>query len=192
MATLADLLEPEFEGVYEAPFLDAGFRDTLRAWGETAYAGTEDPDLEVRSALGTDGERLMWSDDAAPMWSGDSEPMWQSWEAWQGWTVGEITAQLVQHRIRIDPYTASAVTAFRPVADVPPRSESGRVSVPVEGVEVIFTKRFHAVPVVQATPVNGVAFADITDETKTGFTVRLYDSTNTAVAGQVNWTASTE
>lgn len=196
-----DLLDPEFKGIYEAGYLDAGMLDDLRVWGEvaaSARAGDKvDPQLEIRSSQGAADDKPMWSESpGTSMWADPTLPMWQSWGPWKPWTVGELRAQLVQHRLVYQLSDgAPTIRNFRPVVDVPPRAESGQgVYVPAEGVSISFAKPFHLTPTMQATVTGGAIVPEIPDElvTTEGFFVQLYALDGTPVAGKINWTASTE
>lgn len=191
-------LPPDGEAVYTAPFMDMAFIDTVRAWAEiraTAPSGIAgDPRLELRYSLGLTDDDLMWTDDAAPMWTDDDAPMWQSWSAWRPWTVGDVRAELVQFRLRRRADEGPLrITEFTPVLDVPPRTESHReVAVPAEGLDVLFTRRFHLTPAIHITPTGATLAYQLSNETPLGFRIQLFTLAGAPTAGTINWTAATE
>lgn len=79
-------------------------------------------------------------------------------------------------------------------ADVPDRSETdaGTVTNAASGLSVTFTSPFAAAPKVTVTPISGTTpiVAVLTAApTTTGFTVKLFDLSGTAVTGSFIWTA---
>lgn len=184
---------------YTAPYLDAGFKDDVRVWAEvqaSAPAGeVADPQLEVRIATGDTGDALMWDADGTTlMWGDDIDSVWSAWGEWQPWSVGQVSARLVQHRLTYDPANGSpTLLGFKPVVDVPPRAEGKRnVSASAAGLDVLFSKPFHAKPLIKLTAADSAVLPVRANVTTLGFTIRLYSLSGAATAGTVDWQASTE
>lgn len=87
-----------------------------------------------------------------------------------------------------------SLIAAKIYADVPDKQETnvGTVTNAATGLAVTFAGTFAVAPKVTVTPVSGAApvVAVLTAQpTTTGFTVKLYDLTGTAVTGTFIWTA---
>ena len=138
---------------------------------------------------------LLWATDSTTlMWTIDSNLMWKSsWSDWLPWTVGLQYAQLVQLEMRYDVGDGSpTISQVHEVFDVLPRSEfKNGVAVPVAGLAVTFDKEFHIDPSLTINVVGASYFVVRTGLTTTAFNVQLFYSTDTAVAGTIDWVAST-
>jgi hypothetical protein len=119
-----------------------------------------------------------------------------TWSAWRAADVGDFKARGMQFRVVLKSDNVQAtpgVSALSVTVDMPDRVERGEdVAVPAGGLAVTFpTGGFKAVPALGVTVQDG-AVGDriaITAKTKTGFTVRVFDSGGTGVARTVDWLA---
>ena len=184
---------------YRSAAIGIGFVDHIRIWTDitaSASAGSlAVPPIFMRSAQGLSVTTLLWATDSTTlMWTVDSNLMWtSSWSNWLPWTVGLQYAQLVQLEMRYDVGDGSPTVAqVHEVFDVLPRSEfKNGVAVPVAGLAVTFDKEFHIDPSLTINVVGASYFVVRTGLTTTAFNVQLFDSTDTAVAGTIDWVAST-
>lgn len=138
------------------------YATSLSAW-PTGYLGN-DPDISM---------------------SHDSSP-------YEPWTVGYsyATDYVFKAEMRVET-GLSAIKKFVPALDLPTRVETGpAVSVPATGLAVAYSSRFARLPAVTATASGVVGLqAVVTSQDVNGFVVKVFNTSNAAVAGTVNWTA---
>lgn len=118
-----------------------------------------------------------------------------TWSAWQPFTVGDYVARAFQFQLRLssaDQDHNIEVSELAVTIDMPDRMERGvNVTVPAAGLAVTFTDPFQAEPSVGVTGQN-LASSDrwaITAKTRTGFTVRFFDSGGSGVQRLCDWQA---
>lgn len=119
-----------------------------------------------------------------------------TWGDWRPYVPGMYPGRIFQMALVITTTDASVVPnvdVFSWTIDMPDRSESksGR-QVPEGGATIAFAKQFQIVPTTHITIQNASLgeFYVLTDESETGFTVRLYDKNNSPVAGIINWSST--
>lgn len=170
---------PETTVSYETPELDVGSDVTARVLvplvarlgpGETGNI-VVDVEIDYREAAG-------------------------SYDGFEAWTGGVITFRYVKAKITVDttnnvPY----LDQFAIKVDAVPRSESNNnETVGASGTSIVYATPFNSEPSLDVTVYDAgspptPATAVITSQSKTGFTVFLYNSSGTPIAGAVNWRA---
>jgi hypothetical protein len=120
--------------------------------------------------------------------------------AWQNFTPGYYNAQYFKARFLVstsDLTINAVIQDFVFSVDVPDRQDSGTITTLTAGSTISYVDPFNggangsAVPAVQITIVNaqlGDTYV-LSNQTATGFTVRVIDSTGTGVARTVNWSS---
>jgi hypothetical protein len=114
-----------------------------------------------------------------------------SWSPWRPCEVGDFTGRLFQFRIRVqsfDPYVKAVVDDGLIEVDVKDRIDRfSDLSVPVGGLTVNFDPAFMDIPTLAITTENSVATSkEITNKSRTAFTVKLFNESGAAVAGQID------
>ena len=119
-----------------------------------------------------------------------------TWSAWAPWQLGDYTCRYFQIRMTLargnigDDIQCSDLTYY---ADLPDVDDFGSdtVSVAGSGKAITFNKTYHQAPVVDISILSGTGvyagFSSIPDTT--GFTVKLYNTSGTAVTGDFAWKA---
>ena len=118
-----------------------------------------------------------------------------TWTAWETYRTGDyycryfqIEMTLTRQSLGMD-ILCSQLTYF---VDLPDVNEKGADSVAVagDGKAVTFVKTFHQTPVVNVMIISGTGvYYRFTAKDTTGFTVKLYDATGTAVVGDFEFHA---
>jgi len=113
---------------------------------------------------------------------------------WRTYTPGLINARYFEVRLILEtdePQIVPFVERFEWIVDVPDLLQSAEsVTVPSEGLQVVYAKTFHAVPNVQIATfdaVDGDRYV-LTGSDEVGFHIRLFNG-STPKAGQINWLA---
>lgn len=119
-----------------------------------------------------------------------------TWGDWKAYVPGMYPGRIFKMALTIattDPSVVPNVDVFSWTIDMPDRSESksGR-QVPAGGATITFTKQFQITPATHITIQNAALgdFYVLSNESATGFTVRLYDKSNNPVAGIINWSST--
>lgn len=169
---------PQSDGYVEGPMIDADFDSSdMRLWSEIdselgpGKTGTADPQLQVtlKQESGT-------------------------WGAFQNHTLGYLAeTRYVKTRVHLDTSVGVAVISrFKCVLDAEIDVQSAQsVSVGSGGESIVFTERFHTVPIVKPTATSAAQHVAIpTSVTALGFDVDIYDITSgLQVAGTTDWEA---
>lgn len=170
--------DPEIVCTYEGAEIDIGFDamdiriySTYTAGLGPGATGSADPALEVDYRLNAD-----------------------SYDGFESWTVGTVTARFIKQRVSINTGTGAAyLQAFTPTIDAKERSESASaVTIGSGGTAITFAPRFSAIPVVSVQATGTSALIGIPSSiTTTGFTAKVFNSsTGLEVGGTINWTAT--
>jgi hypothetical protein len=114
-----------------------------------------------------------------------------SWSAWRPCEVGDFTGRLFQFRIRVqsfNPYLKVVVDDGLVEVDVKDRIDRfSDLAVPVGGLTVNFDPAFMDIPTLAITIENSTATSkEITNKSRTAFTVKLFNESGAAVAGQID------
>lgn len=116
------------------------------------------------------------------------------WSEWRDYVPGLLNGRYFDVRLILetqDPLIVPFVEQFTWSIDVPDLIQRGEgLAVPVLGIDVVYPKRFHAVPNVQVTLLDAQADdqAVLTNSTEDGFHLQI-KSGATPVAREVNWIA---
>lgn len=164
---------------YTAAELDAGIDDTVRAWAENAWRLARDETASGNPQLQID-HRLAAG----------------SYDGFESWTIGDVTARYVQEKLAIDTATGVPVlTSFRPTIDAIEYTQHAEAVVAsAGGTAITFPTAFHATPNIQVTaqvsgsPL-GSGFGVYESPSATGFIAHWLDSSGASVGGTVNWNA---
>jgi hypothetical protein len=113
------------------------------------------------------------------------------------WDVGDITAIAVTMEFIITAAVGLAcISLFIPMLDMPTRTEPSPLSLGIGisvshlGTAITYGTPFNYLPNAQATPIGASGLtAVLSNQTVNGFTLKIYDSTGTAVDGTANWQA---
>lgn len=159
---------PQATCIYEAPEFDLSFDGPSRVWGDIqselgrGATGIADPDLQIdyRTAAGT-------------------------YDGFEYWSIGTVTARYVKHRLILTTSEGKAkITGFLPTADAEERTETQTVTVGATGTTVTFLQAFHVAPSVSAFNTGSTPLiATITGITTTGCVVHLFNSSGVEVGG---------
>jgi hypothetical protein len=175
-----DVFVPNSYGTctYGAPEIVLGMDTLCRAHGE------------ITSQLGAG----VVSGSANPSVLADWRTLLGSYQGFQPWTVGDITAYAVKMELQLTTSVGLAyISDFVPTIDAEERTEYySNVAIALGGTAVTFARSFKFIPGVQATPVGASSIvAVISNVTTTGCTITLYNpATGSSVAGAVNWQAT--
>lgn len=168
--TFDEFCSESLEGVYEGAEIDLGFDATARVYAELGGAlpnGVPDPRFEIDHAM--DGGE---------------------YDGFEGWTVGTIRARKIKPRVVVPAGRPCALSACRPVADVAEREERDVVTVPVGGLSVEFSQRYHSPPGIQLSAGGAEMRQPVySDTTTTGFTITVYNSAGEDVGGEASYIA---
>jgi len=138
----------------------------------------------------SDGNTLTWDDNV--MW--DVAPEWDSaylFSDWAPFTGGFITARVFKLRMTLVNYSGLlSVDTFKTYVDVPDVTQrDSNVAVPAEGTTITFTYPFFVPPTVSLT-CTGVGYPRIISKSNTNFEVQVYNSSDVAIAGVIDWVAT--
>jgi len=112
--------------------------------------------------------------------------------AYSAFVAGEYTLRYYQFKVKIqtsDTDNNVFLNNLRVRVDAYDITDKGRnVTVDAAGTNITFSKTFGATPSITATTVGTSAYMPIlSNESKTGFTVKLVDKDGTPVGGVINW-----
>jgi len=168
---------PEEECIYQGPELDLGFdAKGARVWGELTArlgpgetVGAADPKLEI-----------------------DFKPQGGSYSGFIPWDIGEVDAQFIKCRAKID--NTSGVTVlekFKEVADVADITDGDTgVVIPIGGKIISFNKNFHLTPRVEVSAQGSTALIATFDLVNTTtFKAFVFNTSDEDVGGTINWDA---
>lgn len=117
------------------------------------------------------------------------------WTDWQDFLVGDYGFRAAQFRLvllSLDGFTTPNVVELSVEIDMPDRLEGAEdVSVGTGGLSVSYSPAFKAKPVIAITPKNFQTgdYFTVTGDDRTGFTINIYDATDTPVARTIDWIA---
>jgi hypothetical protein len=114
-----------------------------------------------------------------------------TFSGWQDFYVGQYNGRIFDFRIILystDQTVTAIITDFNFSVDVPDIVESKDVSVPAQGITILYDSNFHAIPQPQLTIFNAQAGDDVilTAQTLIGFTVQVLNS-GIGVARSMNY-----
>lgn len=173
---------PEAQSIYESPEYDIDFDDTVRSWGDVdsvlgpGKTGIADPQLQIDSRLAAG-----------------------SYDGFENWSNGLLTARYIKHRIVQDNTIGVAVVnGFQPTVDILEHTE--RVSgvditlTSPAGQLVTFVQPFHTTPFVKVFNYENSAKQPVAvNPTATGFTAYVYDmATGADTSGSISYEATGE
>lgn len=165
--------------LYQAPEEDLGADAGIRIYGDA----TAQPGRGVTSGA------------AAPLLQVDYREAAGSYDGFEDWTVGQVTARYVKARISYQPASGLGyVASFRPVIDAPKRSEAASVIVAPGGTDIAFANRFLNTPDIRvdAAPAGSPLAPRIGShdaDSASGFRVYVFDLAGNDVGGTANWRA---
>jgi hypothetical protein len=115
----------------------------------------------------------------------------KGWSAWRPCEVGDFTGRLFQFRIRVqsfDPYIKAVLDDGLVEIDVRDRIDRfSNLPVPANGLDIDFNPAFMEPPTLAVTTENSTAVTHtISNKTRIGFTVQLFDESLLPVAGQID------
>lgn len=167
---------PYAECSYEAEEITIDHDYTLRAHGEVLSISSPIPVGMASPKL-----YIKWHKDGEAY--GDYVP----------WSIGDITAIAAQMKFFVDTSIGvPIIEEFTPTLDAVPRTEQATdVPVLVGGTNILYASEFINKPVLTAqatgtSSLNAVPY----NQTTSGFSVKVYDSTGAATAGTINWNAT--
>jgi predicted phage tail protein len=118
-----------------------------------------------------------------------------TWSAWRRFVVGDYTFRSAQFRLVLASHqtrTTPTIRVLRVQVDMPDRVDRGmHVAVPISGLSVTYTRPFKEQPSLGFN-VKGLQTGDyweLTAESRTGFTLFVYDTAGNPVARHVDWWA---
>lgn len=115
-----------------------------------------------------------------------------SYTAFQKHSIGELTARYFKFKLVHLPNNGGVAVFnnFKPVLDQQERTQKGSLAVSASGESVTFTNYYHITPHVMLSA-EGVALKSpvYSNVTTTGFDIKLFNETGTAISGTVNWEA---
>lgn len=115
-----------------------------------------------------------------------------TWTDWRGFTEAQYDFRYVEFRCILsttDNTITPEVNKIDVYIDVPDREEQGSLEVPIGGTVINYKKEFYIVPVVTPYALGYGIRCEITDKTKQGFKIRVLDSNNSDIGGNINWRA---
>ncbi len=114
---------------------------------------------------------------------------------WQNFIPGEYAARKYKMRMVINTTNSNVtpvITEFKWTIDMPDRVEKGtNVTIPASAHNITYTKAYQQTPNVVAI-INSPSTGDysiISNQSKTGFTIELFNSTGTRISKNCNWQA---
>lgn len=114
------------------------------------------------------------------------------WTDWRVFTEAQYDFRYVEFRCILsttDNTITPEVNKIDVYIDVPDREEQGSLEVPIGGTTITYKKEFYIVPIVTPYALGYGIRCEITDKTKQSFKIRVLNSNNTDVGGNVNWRA---
>lgn len=114
------------------------------------------------------------------------------WTEWRVFTEAQYDFRYVEFRCILattDNTITPEVNSIDIYIDVPDREEQGTLNVPVGGTTITYKKEFYIVPIVTPYALGYGIRCEITDKTKQGFKIRVLNTSNSDVGGNINWRA---
>ena len=114
-------------------------------------------------------------------------------DSFQAWVIGDITCRYLTGRLNLDATNGvSKITGYKIGIDIEDHTESDTaVSVSASGTTVNFDKQFHAIPNLTVTLAEDSSKKPVVyDVTTSGFSIKTYNDSGTAVTGLINWRAT--
>lgn len=127
--------------------------------------------------------------------SGDPGSSPVAWSEWTPFLVTDVTARAYQFKAILRSYqrgVTPVILELSATVDMPDRLEANNdVSVGTGGATISYSAPFMIVPAVAVSIQNAVSgdYYTITSPTESGFTIRFYNSSNSAVARTFDWHA---
>ena len=184
--------------------VDLGGVYVSRVWSDFQFSSYQINDLIDNRALTAD-EWPNWDGEAAEhtgatlyVRTTEDDPAGVSpdWTGWAPFTIADYKARGFEFKVEAyteNPNYGVAITACRVTIDMPDRTERGNnVSVGAGGLVITFARPFKDTPAIGVT-VNNMAAGDyyvVSLQSRTGFTVNIYDSGGVGVARIVDWMAA--
>ena len=162
---------------YESAEMDIGFDDDVRVWGD------------IQSTLGP-GETGL----AAPKLSIDYRLAAGSYDGFESWTIGNLTARYFKHKLTLDSLVGVAyINEFLPTVDVLEHtlSATGVTIAAAGGTTITFATPFHTVPFVRTFMAATTALIPVrSNVTATSFLAQVFNSSGADVGGTIDWEAT--
>ena len=114
------------------------------------------------------------------------------WTDWRVFTEAQYDFRYVEFRCILstaDNTITPEVNKIDIYIDVPDREEQGSLKIPIGGTTITYKKEFYIVPIVTPYALGYGVRCEITDKTKQSFKIRVLDSNNSDVGGNINWRA---
>ena len=139
----------------------------------------------------SDGTLATWDDTG--FW--DMATSWEDtyiFSDWVPFTGGYITAKYFKIRITlVNTSGLLSIATFKTYVDVPDVTLRGSgVAVPAEGLTIPFSYQYYAVPSVGVTVLGTDGYPRMISRTNTNFTIKVYNSSNVAISGVIDWIAN--
>jgi len=119
-----------------------------------------------------------------------------SWTGWSPFVIADYKARAFEFKVEAftsNPNYGVAITALEVTIDMPDRTERGNnVAVAATGLAVTFGKPFNATPAIGVTvnDMNAGDYYTLTSQTRSGFSINIYNSVGAGVARNIDWTAA--
>jgi len=184
--------------------IDLGAVYVSRVWSDFQCSGYQINDLVDNRILSVDewqnwdGEAIEYTGATLYVRTTEDDPADPSatWTDWVPFTIADYKARGFDYKVEVysdNPNYGIAITALQVTIDMPDRTERGNnVSVADTGLSVTFGKPFKVTPAIGVT-VNNMATGDyyaLSAQTRSGFTVNIYDSLGAGVARNIDWMAA--
>lgn len=166
---------PYEQGSYESVEIDLGLEGDIRSYGISSAAlgpgeaGISDPEVYI-----------------------DSRKDAGSYNGFQIWGIGTFPARYIKQRVVLyRDRGLCALASFKITIDAEKRTEEF-LAVPVDaaGTSFLFARPFFTTPTITVSPVSvSAAYANITAQSRYGYSAKAFNSAGTAIAGTVNVTA---
>jgi len=119
-----------------------------------------------------------------------------TWSTWQPFVLGDFHARAFQFRVLMTSADFARnidISTLAVTIDMPDRNERAQsTTVTTSGTTITYSNAFKDIPTVGITG-NDMATGDywtITNQTASGFTIRFYNSSDTAIQRNMNWMAT--
>jgi hypothetical protein len=183
--------------------IDLGGVYVSRVWSDFQFSGYQINDLIDNRSLTADdwqnwdGEAVEYTGATLYVRTTLDDPAGSpTWTGWAPFTIADYKARAYEFKVEAytrNPNCSVAITALEVTIDMPDRTERGNnVAVADTGLTVAFGKPFKETPAIGVT-VNNMAAGDyyaLSAQTRTGFTVNIYDSLGGGVARKIDWMAA--
>jgi len=167
---------PYADCYYETLEIDSDYDDDVRVWGDIisvlgpTETGVADPTLQIDYRLNAG-----------------------SYNGYEPWSVGVVTARFIKHRLHLDTTKGVAIIQqFNPTVDLLEWSQrGGNVIVPASGLTINYPKPFHMPPLVKVLMQGGSAlFVTRETITESSFLVHVWNTSGAEVGGTIDWEAT--